>query len=131
MHIKSICLTTTQRTRLYCSKKVYFIGILNFNIFENKNYISRHLITNQETNTQDLKDFEFSFIELPKFTKELEVYDYISLKEFDGINALKTAEKKGLKHGIEQEKIKIAENLIDILDDKTIAAKTGLDNRDN
>ena len=53
-------------------KKVYFIGILNFNIFENKNYISRHLIINQETNTQDLKDFEFSFIELPKFNKELD-----------------------------------------------------------
>ena len=53
-------------------KKVYFIGILNFNIFENKSYISRHLIINQETNKQDLDDFEFSFIELPKFDKKLE-----------------------------------------------------------
>lgn len=52
-------------------KKVYFIGILNFTIFSNKNYISRHLITNQETKMQDLDDFEFSFIELPKFNKEL------------------------------------------------------------
>ena len=49
-----------------------FIGILNFNIFENKNYVSRHLIVNQETNTQDLSDFEFTFIELPKFTKSLD-----------------------------------------------------------
>jgi len=119
-------------------KKVYFIGILNFKIFDNKNYISRHLITNQETNSQDLKDFEFTFIELPKFhkkleeletildkwtyflkyasdltiipkeydnievfqeafeiatqtawdKKELEVYEYMLLKEFDEINAL-------------------------------------------
>ena len=58
-------------------KKVYFIGIVNFNIFENSSYISRHLIINQETNTQDLKDFEFCFIELPKFNKELEELDSI------------------------------------------------------
>jgi predicted transposase/invertase (TIGR01784 family) len=52
-------------------KKVYFIGICNFNIFENKEYISRHLIINQETMQNDLSDFEFTFIELPKFQKEL------------------------------------------------------------
>jgi predicted transposase/invertase (TIGR01784 family) len=53
-------------------KKVYYIAILNFNMFENKNYISRHLIINQETTTQDLKDFEFTFIELKKFNIKLE-----------------------------------------------------------
>ncbi|MEA1916840.1 MAG: Rpn family recombination-promoting nuclease/putative transposase, partial [Campylobacterota bacterium] len=58
-------------------KKVYFIGILNFNIFDNVNYISRHLIINQETNSQDLDDFEFSFIELPKFEKELHTLNCI------------------------------------------------------
>ncbi len=52
-------------------KKVYFIGILDFNMFKNKKYISRHLIINQETSTQDLDDFEFTFIELPKFDKKL------------------------------------------------------------
>ena len=52
-------------------KKVYFIGILDFNIFKNQEYISRHLIINQQTNTQDIKDFEFSFIELKKFNKTL------------------------------------------------------------
>jgi predicted transposase/invertase (TIGR01784 family) len=53
-------------------KKVYYIAILNFNMFENINYISRHLIINQETTTQDLKDFEFTFIELKKFNTKLE-----------------------------------------------------------
>jgi len=53
-------------------KKVYYIAILNFNMFKNKNYISRHLIINQETTTQDLKDFEFTFIELKKFNTKLE-----------------------------------------------------------
>jgi len=168
-------------------KKVYFIGILNFNIFENKNYISRHLIINQETSTQDLKDFEFTFIELPKFNKELneletildkwiyfiknaenlemipkefknqefkeafeiakqtawnkeelEVYEYIALKEADEINALRTAERKGEKRGLEkglqkgkeegrkEKAIEIAKNLLDVLDSKTISEKTGL-----
>ncbi|MEA3228037.1 MAG: Rpn family recombination-promoting nuclease/putative transposase, partial [Campylobacterota bacterium] len=53
-------------------KKVYYIAILNFNMFENRSYISRHLIINQETTTQDLKDFEFTFIELKKFNVKLE-----------------------------------------------------------
>jgi len=157
-------------------KKVYFIGILNFNIFENQSYISRHLIINQETNTQDLKDFEFSFIELPKFNKELEelesmldkwiyfiknasdltviptqyenledfkeaftiatqttwdikeleVYEYMSLREFDELNALLTAERKGEVRGREEEKLDIAKKLLDVLDNTTIALKIGL-----
>jgi predicted transposase/invertase (TIGR01784 family) len=157
-------------------KKVYFIGIVNFNIFDNVDYISRHLIINQETNTQDLDDFEFSFIELPKFTKqldeletildkwiyfiknannldiipdtykqeqelndafniatqttwnkkEMEVYDYVKLKEFDEVNALQTAENKGFNKGIEKGIEKVAKSLLDVLDDQTIALKTGL-----
>ncbi len=149
-------------------KKVYYIAILNFNMFENKNYISRHLIINQETATQDLKDFEFTFIELKKFNtkladlnstidkwiyfinnasnfdlipheyeniiefkeafeiankfswnkKELEYYDSMHLKQADDKNALETAIKK--------RDIEIAKNLLDVLDTKTIALKTGL-----
>ena len=52
-------------------KKVYFIGIVNFKIFNSQNFISNHLIINQETSMQDLDDFEFTFIELPKFTTQL------------------------------------------------------------
>ena len=157
-------------------KKVYFIGILNFNIFDNKDYISRHLIINQETKTQDLKDFEFTFIELPKFNKELneldsildkwtyfiknaenlemipkefkedeikeafeiatqttwnkkelEVYDYIALKEFDEINALMTAEMKGEKRGEKKKAIEIAKkSLKKGLDLETISDLTEL-----
>jgi len=165
-------------------KKVYFIGILNFNIFENKSFISRHLIINQETNLQDLKDFEFTFIELPKFNKELnelktildkwiyfiknaenlelipkefknqefkeafeiakqtawnkeelEVYDYIALKEADEINALRTAERKGLQKGLEkgreegkkEKAMEIAKNLLNLgLDIESISKTTDL-----
>jgi len=139
-------------------KKVYFIGILNFNIFEGDNYITRHLILNQETLKQELKDFEFTFIELPKFNKklneletildkwiyfikyaqdltmipkefesieefkeafeeamqykwdkkEVEIYEYIGLKEYDEIHALETAKKEGIKEA----QTKIAKNLL-------------------
>ena len=187
-------------------KKVYFIGIVNFEIFTSTNFISRHLIINQESNKQDLDDFEFTFIELPKFNKELhqlenildkwiyfiknaqdltlipqeyksreefldafevakqtswnseelKVYEYMALKEFDEVNALRTAEKKGylkgeqkgleqgleqgiekgIEQGIEQgleqgkqeEKIAIAKNLLhNGLDIDTIMIATSLD----
>ena len=149
-------------------KKVYFIGIVNFEIFETEDYISRHLILDQKTLKQELKDFEFTFIELPKFNKqlnelnstldkwiyfikhaqdltmipkefenitefkeafeiaerttwskdELDIYDDIALKQFDDINAIMTAERKA--------RMEIAKNLLDVLDDETIAKKTGI-----
>jgi predicted transposase/invertase (TIGR01784 family) len=158
-------------------KKVYFIGILNFNMFENKRYISRHLIINQETGTQDIEEFEFCFIELKKFDvkleslnsivdkwvyfikhasslemipkefanidefqqafaiasqqtwdkKELEVYEYISLKQFDDINAIDTAREEGIEKGIEQRNVEIAKNLLKAkVDFDTIGLSTGL-----
>jgi predicted transposase/invertase (TIGR01784 family) len=180
-------------------KKVYYIAIVNFTIFDNINYISRHLIINQETTKQDLKDFEFTFIELPKFNKELneinsiadkwiyfiknannltimpkefqkvpfttafdiatqitwsqdelEVYDYVMMKEMEEVSALNTAEEKGIRKGkeigikegkelgkkeglkegkelgVKEAKIEIAKNLLDVLDSKTISLKTGL-----
>ena len=151
-------------------KKVYFIGLLSFDMFDNEDYISRHLILNQATLKQEIKDFEFTFIELSKFNKaledlnsnldkwlffiknaqdltlvpkvfsnndvfkqafavasqyqwnqqELDVYDYMLLKEFDETNALKTAEKKGEERGEKigkeigdkQASIRIAQNLL-------------------
>jgi hypothetical protein len=67
--------------------------------------------------------------------EELDVYEYVALKEYDEIMALKTAEKKGEKRGIKKglkegekkAKIEIAKNLLDVLDDETISIKTGLD----
>ena len=139
-------------------RKVYFIGLVKFNIFSSKNHISRHLILNKETLSQDFDDFEFTFLELKKFNKsldqletlldkwvyflkyaekldfipkeledvseieeafqiaiqhkwdkeELEVYDYIGLKEYDEIHAIETAIKKGIKKGIKSNSIDIA-----------------------
>jgi predicted transposase/invertase (TIGR01784 family) len=49
--------------------QVIFIGILDFNAFRSKHYLTRHLILNTETHEQELEDLELNFIELPKFTK--------------------------------------------------------------
>jgi predicted transposase/invertase (TIGR01784 family) len=50
--------------------QVIFIGILDFNAFQGKEYLTRHLILNTKTGRQEIKDLEFNFIELPKFTKQ-------------------------------------------------------------
>ena len=48
-------------------KPVIFIGILNFSLTINKNFISRSQIRDIETGQQTIGDLEFTFIELPKF----------------------------------------------------------------
>ena len=53
-------------------KPVIFIGILDFQVFESENYLSKHLILNVETQEHSLKDLEFNFIELAKFNKKEE-----------------------------------------------------------
>jgi predicted transposase YdaD len=66
--------------------------------------------------------------------EELNIYDYWSGKEGDRIAQIITAENKGkaeglaegLKKGKKEQAVEIALNLLDILDTKTIAAKTGL-----
>ncbi|MDE5061609.1 MULTISPECIES: Rpn family recombination-promoting nuclease/putative transposase [Wolbachia] len=51
-------------------KKVFFIAISNCNLLpEEVGYISTHNIRDIKTNGHYLKDFQFIFIELPKFTK--------------------------------------------------------------
>ena len=71
------------------------------------------------------------FLKLPKaeqdkYHKNLKVYR-------DLMNSLETAKKEGIEEGIEQEKqeskkkiLEIAKSLLDILDNETIALKTGL-----
>ncbi len=54
-------------------KKVHFIGILDFDFsLDAQQYLSNHLILNTRTGQNQLNDFAFCFIELPKFDKTLE-----------------------------------------------------------
>jgi predicted transposase/invertase (TIGR01784 family) len=49
--------------------QVIFIGILDFAAFEGDDVLTRHLILNSRTYRQEIRDLEFTFIELPKFTR--------------------------------------------------------------
>jgi predicted transposase/invertase (TIGR01784 family) len=53
-------------------KPVYFIGILEFDIGNNPNYLSKHKVLDIETKEQVIADVEFYFIELPKFNKTID-----------------------------------------------------------
>ncbi|WP_339052435.1 Rpn family recombination-promoting nuclease/putative transposase [Candidatus Lariskella endosymbiont of Epinotia ramella] len=57
---------------LYCNlKKIIFIAILDCVLFpEKESYKSDHIILDKVTYENDLKDFSFTFIELPKFKKK-------------------------------------------------------------
>ncbi|MBP9743117.1 MAG: Rpn family recombination-promoting nuclease/putative transposase [Burkholderiales bacterium] len=51
-------------------KEVIFLAILDFEMFPDKEYHrSNHAILDTKTYAHDLKDFSFTFIELPKFIK--------------------------------------------------------------
>jgi len=54
-------------------KEVIFLAIADYVMFpEKKEYKSDHVILDRKSYEQDLKDFSFTFIELPKFTKTID-----------------------------------------------------------
>ena len=54
-------------------KEVIFLAIADFEMFPGKAaYKSDHLILDRETHEHDLRDFSFSFLELTKFTKNID-----------------------------------------------------------
>lgn len=54
-------------------KAVIFLAIADFTMFPNKKgYQSDHIILDTRTHENDLKDFPFTFLELPKFTKTID-----------------------------------------------------------
>jgi predicted transposase/invertase (TIGR01784 family) len=53
-------------------KKVIFLAITDYTVFPKKEkYKSNHVILDDHTHEHDLKDFSFTFVELPKFNKTL------------------------------------------------------------
>lgn len=86
----------------------FFIGILDFEITQNSNYISRHKIADIETGENVISDIEFNFIELPKFNKkESELVSIIDqwvyfIKNAENLNIIPESVKDdGLKHAYE------------------------------
>ena len=53
-------------------KEIIFLAIADFVVFPNKAaYKSDHIVLDKETCENDLKDFSFTFLELPKFNKTI------------------------------------------------------------
>ncbi|MBS0622776.1 MAG: PD-(D/E)XK nuclease family transposase [Verrucomicrobia bacterium] len=61
-------------------RPVIFLGILNFNFTEDSHWISTHRICNPDSKEHKIKDFDFTFIELPKFVKKEEELSSVSDK---------------------------------------------------
>ena len=58
--------------KYYALKEIIFLAISDFIMFPNKKaYKSDHVILDKESHENDLKDFSFTFLELPKFEKEI------------------------------------------------------------
>ena len=55
-----------------------------------------------------------------------ELYDMRANSLRDKISELNAAERKGIEKAKKEEKLIIAKNLLDVLDNETIALKTGL-----
>lgn len=51
---------------------VIFVGIVDFNLFDFSHYLSHHFFTESKTGQRTLNHSEFHFVELKKFTKELD-----------------------------------------------------------
>ena len=90
-------------------KRIYFIGILNFNITQNTNFLSRHKILDIVTGENLLENMEFNFIELKKFTKsEQEITTIIDqwvyfLKHAEDLEVVpESITDKGLKEAFDQ-----------------------------
>jgi len=54
-------------------KEIIFVAITNFEMFPDKvDYKSNHVVLDKKTYSHDLKDFSFTFMELPKFNKSID-----------------------------------------------------------
>ena len=59
-------------------KEVIFLAIADFVVFPKKKaFKSDHVVLDKESHENDLKDFSFTFLELPKFNKNIEELENI------------------------------------------------------
>lgn len=120
--------------------EIHFIEIPKLSKLENSEEISDMLeawitfiqsptsevIEQLEMSSEEIKEAKEELIRLSGNDKERERYEkrFESLLEQNSL--ISNAERKGIEKGIKKEKFEIAKNLLDILDNETIAIKTGL-----
>ena len=94
------------------------------------NHPESELVQELEQVEINIKEAKAELIRLSGDRKERERYEKRRETRLNEVSALAYAEEKGIQQGIEQgakqRNIEIAKNLLDILDNETIALKTGL-----
>ena len=79
-----------------------------------------------ELSIEEIRQAKDELIRMNNDSTQRELYDMRANSLRDKISELNAAERKGIEKGRKEEKIAIAKNLLDILDNETIALKTGL-----
>ena len=85
-----------------------------------------NVVRRLEFSNEEIKEAKDELYRLSRDKKELELYNLREKSFYDKISALYNAEKKGREEGKLVERINIAKNLLDVLDNETISLKTGL-----
>ena len=89
-----------------------------------------NVVRKLEFTKEAIKEAKDELYRLSRDKNELELYNLREKSLFDKISALSNAEEKGREQGLEEgkllERINIAKNLLDLLDNETISLKTGL-----
>lgn len=93
-----------------------------------------NVVRKLEFSKEEIKAAKDELYRLSRDKNELELYNLREKSFFDKVSALSSAEEKGREQGLEEgkllERINIAKNLLDVLDNETIAVKTGLSKED-
>jgi predicted transposase/invertase (TIGR01784 family) len=78
---KTYCAHFGKGEKYHDLKKVIFLAITDYIVFpQKKDFKSDHVILDNKTYEHDLKDFSFTFVELPKFKKPLKLLQTIEDK---------------------------------------------------
>jgi len=77
-------------------------------------------------NIEEIREAKDELIRLSNDDEQREIYDMRSKILKDKVSAINKAERDGIEKGELIKAFEIAENLLDILDNETIAIKTGL-----
>ena len=94
-------------------RPVIFIGILEFSLSSDPEYLTRHRIRNVKTGEELFEDFEFNFIELPKFAKSVDQLETLTdkwvffLKEAENLHVIpENTTDAGLQSAYEEANIR-------------------------
>lgn len=98
-------------------KEVIFLAILNYVMFPTKpSFKSDHIILDSVTHEHDLKDFSFTFLELPKFNKKIDELTTMTEKWcYFFKNASKTSPEEVLKLKTQDQIIEKAFNVLNTI----------------